>query len=171
MTIFNLKKFQFAAVIGLFAAFVSQSALAQSDDVEVSATLRQAVTVATQTDIAFGSVDVNLSGSGTLELRPDGTFNASGSDITTAGGTSSAGVITVSGSNGVSIDVSCTTATVANSSGETISVPTSIAEGASATGTTCAGLGSSPITVSLSSTALKESSLLLISLNKSSISS
>ena len=151
MTNFNINKWHFSAVIGLFAALVSQSALAQSDTVEVTATLRQAVTVATQTNVAFGDVDVNLSGSGTLELRPDGTFAASGTDITSAGGTSSAGVITVSGSNGVNIDVSCSTATVANSAGQTIAVPTSIAEGASASGTTCAGVGTTAVTVSLTS--------------------
>jgi hypothetical protein len=150
MTNFNLKNWRFAAISGLFVAFVSQSAVAQSDTVEVTATLRQAVTVTTQTDVSFGDVDVNLSGTGTLELRPDGTFAASGTDITSAGsGTVSAGVVNISGSNGVNIDVSCTSATVANSAGQTIAVPTSIAEGASATGTTCGGLGSTAITVSL----------------------
>lgn len=135
----------FLALVGF-----SNTAAAQSDTVDVTATLREAVTVTTATDVSFGLVDVNLSGSGTLTLNPDGSFTASGTDITSAGGSSSAGQIDITGSNGINIDVSCSTATVSNASGETVATPTTISLTASATGTACAGVGSAAVTASLS---------------------
>lgn len=141
----------FAIVLMAVLGF-GQSAMAQSDTVEVNAVLREAVTVTTQTDVSFGNVDVNLAGSGSLTLNPDGSFTTVGSDITSSGsGTVSAGQIDLTGSNGINIDVSCSGATVANSSAETIAVATNIANGAAASGTACAGVGSTSITVSLTS--------------------
>lgn len=140
----------FAAVFLALVGF-SNTAAAQSDTVDVTATLREAVTVTTLTDVSFGNVDVNLAGSGSLTLNPDGSFSSTGTDITSAGsGTISAGQINLTGSNGVNIDVSCSTAVVANASAEAVTVPTSIANGALASGTTCAGTGSTAISVSLS---------------------
>lgn len=145
-----LKSLALGVAAALALVGMAASASAQSDTVEVSATLRQAVTVTTQTDVSFGQVDVNLSGSGSLTLNPDGSFSTSGSDITSAGtGSITAGQIDLTGANGVNIDVSCSAATVANASAETIAVPTNVANGAAASGTTCGGVGSTAITVSL----------------------
>lgn len=139
----------FAAVFLALVGF-SQSATAQSDTVDVTATLREAVTVTTATDVAFGNVDVNLAGTGSLTLNPDGSFTTSGTGITSSGsGTVSAGQINLTGSNGINIDVSCSAATVANSGGETVSTPTTISLTASATGTACNGVGTSVVTASL----------------------
>lgn len=150
MSKFNFKQTSlFAAAFVAFIGF-AQSAQAQSDTVEVTATLREAVTVTTATDVSFGDALVNLTGTGSLTLNPDGNFTTSGTGITSAGsGTVTAGQITLTGSNGINIDVSCSEATVANASAEAVVVPTNIANGAAASGTTCGGVGSTAITVSL----------------------
>lgn len=151
-----MSKFSFNTA-GLFAAAFlalvgfSNTAAAQSDTVDVTATLREAVTVTTATDVSFGLVDVNLAGTGTLTLNPDGSFTASGTDIVSAGsGTVSAGQINITGSNGINIDVSCSAATVSNAGGETVATPTTVSLTASATGTACAGVGTAAVTASLS---------------------
>ncbi len=150
MSKFNFKQTSlFAAAILAFVGF-AQSAQAQSDDVEVTATLREAVTVTTATDVSFGNVDVNLAGTGTLTINPDGSFSTTGTGITSAGSrTVTAGQINLTGSNGINIDVSCDAATVANASAEAVSVPTNIANGALASGTACTTVGATAITVSL----------------------
>ena len=145
-----------------FLALVSAVGTAQATDVDVDAsiTTRAAISLTKNTDMAFGNVDYAATHGGSIQLGTDGSVGLSGATgLTLSGGTTTAGDIDVSGDGASVVEISCETGGVlAETGGNTLTL--SAVEYTTGAGTTpggataCAGLGTTPSTVDLSSTVL-----------------
>lgn len=133
----------------MIALFGDSSArAASSTPMNVSASLRPIISLSVFQDLSFGDIIVGVSPSGLFEIRPDGTISFSGSGLTpTAAMSPQAGQINMIGEQGLSIDVSCESAVVSNALAETFGIAISVAPTAQAQSFSCAGLGTSVLTV------------------------
>ena len=149
-------------VMGTFAvlasAGIAYQAYAATEDVDASLQTRAALSLTKNNDMDFGDIDFEATHTGTLRLATDGSaaLNAATGLTIPASSSPAAGDVDVAGDNASTIEISCTTGgTLADASANTLTlqntefaIDTGVAFGS---GTACAGVGTSPGTVDLSS--------------------
>lgn len=122
------------------------TAVAGPATVPVTATFRQAISLATTSDLAFGKIDyvsATVTGSDKVVLAPDGTATPSGNFSLATGLPRTAGNVNVlTATTGLAASVYCSTsATLSDGSSHTITVNSIKFATNGGSATSCAGLG------------------------------
>jgi len=154
----TLKLLSAAATIAILAGGLSSQSQAATQDVDASITTRSALSITKNSDMDFGQVDYTGAHSGTITLGTDGSIAATGTGLTTSGGSPTAGDLSVTGDGASLINITCETSGILEAAGgdqltlqnTEISVNTGGAGTTFGLGTACAGIGSGAVAADLS---------------------
>lgn len=149
-------------VLVAMAGLVAGVAIAADQDVEVLATMRQAISLTKNLDVDFSSVDpIDFTGTpaGTdfVQLGSNGAITYAGAAFS-GPSTGQAGDVDINGDGTSGVDISCTaTATLAEAGGATITanqmqISMNTGDAFGSADYTCAGLGTTPHSYTLTGT-------------------
>ena len=144
-----------AAAVGLVMSS-AHSVNAADQDVDASLQTRQALSLSKTSDMDFGIVDYDATNSGTIRLGTNGNVSLNASTgLNLSGGTTTAGSIVVGGDGSSVVEVSCSVGGVlSDGAGNLLTLQntefTIDTTAPFSGGTGCAGLGTTPTSVSLS---------------------
>ncbi|MCK5295841.1 MAG: hypothetical protein KAJ75_03020 [Alphaproteobacteria bacterium] len=141
--------------VAIALCFAVTNAKAAETDLESSATFQSAITLTDPVTMAFGTIQFTGSATGNVDMGTNaGIAYTSGYS---GGGTGAAGSITINGTSGEGVDISCETTGTLSDGTNTMPITStqfSVETGAVfGSGTSCAGLGVTPSAHTISATA------------------
>ena len=142
---YHMKRSFFTVTIISAILAAGTSAYAVEQDIGASVQFRQALALSNVQDMEYGIIEYTATAAANnIDLGSDGSLTMSDSAEYSAGSTGTAGALTISGTTGQTVEISCeTTGAVSDGTNSLALTNTVFSMGGS--DTNCAGLGTSPL--------------------------